>query len=740
MLRYRNLPLCSLLLLLAADTARAQSVGHDLYGDALPAGAVARLGTVRFRHDAPIVFTAFLPDGKGVLSVSEDGAICAWEFPSGKPIGRFEALANSPPATVTGATLSPDGKHLTAFCSDGFMRICDWAQAKELGKVAHRAGATSSTRSSSPFASSAVSRTRPRPPGASGLFSTYLPEGKYSPDNKTLMLLGSPRVLQFVDLPGGKEIGPGLGHIEPVTSVAFAPDGKILTKDTNATHTWDTATGNDLGALTVKLPSAAARATVVISPDGRVGALAASGVRVAGPGSPETAAGDIVLFDAASGKELGEIKLSPEMPSARQMFFSPDGKQLALNAGADENQRQRIALYDVPGRKLVRMLDVGPAGSAAKAAAGFAVEERLSSRTMQMLLFSPDGKALAFQAGLQAPIAVVDTVTGKQISSLTASESGPLLPSAFSPDGRCLAVQTSDGTLSFYELATGRPRHTYPSRLHAPTVAAPAVVDERLAELLARTRVSSIAIAISPDGRLLAWAGAGGPVLFDVLTGKELMVFKGHTRPINAVAFAPDGKTLASASDDTTALIWDVTKIARPAIPTIVPNSGDLESSWQALADDDAGKAFAALGALAAAPKDTVAWIKDRVKPAAPLDMKRVLDLIHQLDDDQLSARDKAASELLDLGEPLLPVLDKALAENPTPESRLRLQELRGKLLGTVLQGERLRAFRAVEVLELIGTPDARQVLQTLADGAPGALLTTSAQAALKRPAFSGSE
>ncbi len=40
---------------------------------------------------------------------------------------------------------------------------------------------------------------------------------------------------------------------------------------------------------------------------------------------------------------------------------------------------------------------------------------------------------------------------------------------------------------------------------------------------------------------------------------------------------------------------------------------------------------------------------------------------------------------------------------------------------------------RAVEVLELIGTPQARQVLQALADGAPGALVTTSAQAALSR-------
>ena len=53
--------------------------------------------------------------------------------------------------------------------------------------------------------------------------------------------------------------------------------------------------------------------------------------------------------------------------------------------------------------------------------------------------------------------------------------------------------------------------------------------------------------------------------MLDVWTGKERIVFKGHTGAVNAVAFAPNGKTLASASADMTALLWDVTRIARPA-------------------------------------------------------------------------------------------------------------------------------------------------------------------------------
>src|SRR5215831_3417589 len=92
MLHFRILPACALsLLALVADAAQGQPATHDRYGDPLPPGAVARLGTVRFRHNTNIVFAAFLPDGKRVVSVSNDGLLCAWEFPSGKPICRLES-------------------------------------------------------------------------------------------------------------------------------------------------------------------------------------------------------------------------------------------------------------------------------------------------------------------------------------------------------------------------------------------------------------------------------------------------------------------------------------------------------------------------------------------------------------------------------------------------------------------------------------------------------------------------
>jgi hypothetical protein len=61
------------------------------------------------------------------------------------------------------------------------------------------------------------------------------------------------------------------------------------------------------------------------------------------------------------------------------------------------------------------------------------------------------------------------------------------------------------------------------------------------------------------------------------------------------------------------------------------------------------------------------------------------------------------------------------------------LEGLRAAIALIPLEGERLRAYRAVEVLELIGTAEAKQLLRRLSAGAPGSVITLTAQQALRR-------
>jgi hypothetical protein len=75
----------------------------------------------------------------------------------------------------------------------------------------------------------------------------------------------------------------------------------------------------------------------------------------------------------------------------------------------------------------------------------------------------------------------------------------------------------------------------------------------------------------------------------------------------------------------------------------------------------------------------------------------------------------------------------KALEDSPSPEARRRLLRLLNKLDSLALSPERARALRTLEVLERIGSPEAKQALQGLAEGAPDAELTREAKSALDR-------
>jgi hypothetical protein len=173
--------------------------------------------------------------------------------------------------------------------------------------------------------------------------------------------------------------------------------------------------------------------------------------------------------------------------------------------------------------------------------------------------------------------------------------------------------------------------------------------------------------------------------------------------------------------------------VPRPELPVRALTQGERDACWQALLDGDAAQAFAAICDLSGAPQEALALIKEQIKPAPPLDGKRVLELIAELDSDQFKVRQKANADLLKMGERVVPAIDKTLATNPPLEIKKRLEDMRKQLAGIALQGERLRGYRALEILERLGTAPARELLQALAEGAPGAMLTTTAQAALVR-------
>jgi HEAT repeat protein len=246
------------------------------------------------------------------------------------------------------------------------------------------------------------------------------------------------------------------------------------------------------------------------------------------------------------------------------------------------------------------------------------------------------------------------------------------------------------------------------------------------------SRRGSPGITISPDGLLLAASDEldNKVTLWNIYTGQELTKYLGHGKSVFQVAFAPDSRTIVSASADGTLIFWKVPEIEAVGKPTAPPK---LAQFWDTLKGDDAKPAYQAIWDLRQTGDQAVDFIKTHVKPVVKVEAEKVQKQVADLDDPAFDTRKKAAAELNQLGELAEPALRKALEGEPSAEVRKQAQSLLAKLRFPAYQGETLRALRAVQVLERIGTPKAREVLGELAKGAEGAKLSRDAKAALER-------
>jgi hypothetical protein len=179
-------------------------------------------------------------------------------------------------------------------------------------------------------------------------------------------------------------------------------------------------------------------------------------------------------------------------------------------------------------------------------------------------------------------------------------------------------------------------------------------------------------------------------------------------------------------------LIWDLQPSTWP-VPKPVGEleRNELDALWADLARD-ARTAYRAIATLTAAPAQTVPFLRVHLQPVV-VDGKRVAKLLADLGSEQFPTRETASRELIRLRYEAEALLRRARDEKPSPEMRRRLDAILAEAMPQPV--ESLRTLRAIAVLERIGTPQARRVLEKLSGGAD-VRETREAKKALERLQF----
>jgi WD40 repeat protein len=280
---------------------------------------------------------------------------------------------------------------------------------------------------------------------------------------------------------------------------------------------------------------------------------------------------------------------------------------------------------------------------------------------------------------------------------------------AFSPDGRTLATSSKDGTVRLFDPATRREKRWL------------------LQEGSAYLSRPVLGVAYSPDGKwLLTTHWDGTARLHELATGQEVLRFEGHDGPVLGGQIGPDGRTALTSGRDTTALYWSL----RPR--GVPPIKGNLDALWEDLRSADGPKAYRAIWALLDHPEAAVAMLRHRLLEKGKVDPEKVQRWIRELDSNDFQIREAAEKALDALAPAILPVLRSALSKSRSLEQRRRLEKLLTRTEEEKTPEGR-RVLRAVQILELIGTEQARELLHVCAGGTSGELLPEQAQAAEAR-------
>jgi WD40 repeat protein len=723
-------------------------------------------------HNGPVRSLVFSLNGMSLVTVDEACNVREWDLDARRQTREWQGARE----VVSCATLAPDGRTVASIAGKGERLFVRELTSEQSQTITLKEAATNLLFSPDSKQIALISQDGLRiaivdvAKRTQRWFSAEIgsPEAlqrntclAWSPEAKLLAASGDRGVVNLWSMNLGQP--QHTWNVKGwVGALAFSPDGQnlaVVEFEDQALSLWNIAKGT-------RIRGWAGASSVAFSRDGRT---IASGVGTQAIEVWETLTGTPRVLAPGPQAPILSLAVAPDAPvivtgelwgTIRLWQLAPGNSSQLREFDFSELQVVDAVCFDNTGR---RFAAAGPCDTIIIGHRG--QDETVRVRKLRFraqqpacvyaISYSPDGTMLA-SGGDDEVVRLWDVAAAKVLHEFTGHRSC-VRSVAFSPDGRTLASATDNGAIRLWDLESGKERRALlghdggVSSIHFcrdGTMLASGgddqvvrVWDVATGKVLGRYtghRDCVRSVAFSPDGRTLASGSEDGTVrLWDVERGTLRRTLVGHQGAVNCVEFDRSGRLLASASCDTTVLVWSEDTSPRKAGPAGRMNTRqrpELAALWRGLCASDGPRAYQAMYALVDQRDVAVQFLAQHVRPIQAIDPQRLTALVEALESENYETRTGASDELERLQDLAVPVLREVVSRTRSAEMRHRARDVLERL-EAVASTEQRGTLRALEVLECIGSSDAKRTLEAIAKGDPRARLTNEAKASLERVA-----